>query len=296
MKVIVCLLSLAFLCSCSFGSKALKSASEQSIKAFAQVGKSTNCDILRKFKDPQLKSEVSNGKYAYTYNYMEMDMSSLYGSGFSSSSKIKIIDQGDFKGKSVIFIFDENNVLADFYIFFGLSALPIISKYQFLDLPIEPEVEYVGNLSVEEFLEKIPIGMEKEAVFRAIGKPLYAFEYKGEEFFIFSRVSRREAIEKQDKKRVERSKDYTQLAGMILATGVAGDILQTAGSVLPVARNVKNTMEDIENTVEDVKDSRENGEKAWEHYYIELKDNSVVDRYSSRGVLLTDEEKSCLGK
>ena len=299
MKIIVCLLSLAFLCSCSFGSKTLKTTSEQSIKAFAQVGKSTNCDILRKFKGPQLKSEVSNGKYAYTYNYMEVDMSSLYGSGLSSqSSNVKIIEQGDFKGKSVIFIFDENNILADFYIFFGLSALPIMSKYQFLDLPVEPEVEHVGNLSAEELSEKIPIGMEKGALFRTIGKPLYSLEEQGEEIWVFSRVSRREAVEKQDRRQIERSKDYTKLAGMFLASGVGGDVLQAAGAALQVAEDVKDTMEDVENTMESAEDSTEDKEKEkeWEYYYIELKDNSVVDRYSSRGVRLTDEEKSCIGK
>ena len=167
---------------CAFNmSKALENETEESIRAFAVIGKTTYCDVLRKMKKPSYKFVRNNGEYGYFYYTASHNMSGLL-NPFSKATVTKT------KQRNVVFTF-RDKVLTR--IDFDVKANDITYKYKYVDLPLEPEFN-LYNASDAEFMNKIKIGMKKGAIFRLIGRPTMAIEEEGGKeswmFNVFKRV------------------------------------------------------------------------------------------------------------
>ena len=268
MRAFIYLLSVILLCSCSFGSKEMKNATEQSIKQLSQIGKSTNKDVLQKMKKPQFKTVCSNGKYMYSYTYTKINAFAGYKNLMSSPFSKTLILENDSYGntKAASFTFDNNNILTDIYIY-DVQASQIVSKYQFMDISIKPEIDSIRDLKDNDFLRKITIGMKKGMVFRIIGKPHFSVERNGEETWTFSKFNAREFVESMDEASVAASKDpiHAMTDGMF---------------------SLPSTGKKLDHIID----------RDFKSFNIVFKNDTVIDRYVSKAAELTAEEKSYIGK
>ena len=187
------------------------------------------------------------------YYYTEME--NLY-QGFTFSRTI-IHDGGNVNVNSFAFTF-ENNILSDINQY-NDEMNRVISKYHFMDIPIEPEIKNLKSLDDGEFLSKITVGMKKGTVFRVIGKPDHSHERDGREIWSFQGYNIKELLDAMDARQVEQSKNPLSVFMQI----------------------------------PDMVDGVQSGFEA-KSYTIILKDNTVVDRYISRNADLTPEEKACI--
>ena len=170
MKILVIMLAFT-LCSCTYfklinyafqdsPSLSIQNETEDSIKSFAIVGKTTNVDILRRFKKPRQKSEFSDGRFAYIYSYE-------YG----------IRGYIDTKIKYVTFTFSSDNILEkiDYIISHPLAHNKRVNKYDSFEDVFVNKDNFTGELNQLNY-NSIVIEETKAQVMRKCGVPTFAFE------------------------------------------------------------------------------------------------------------------------
>ena len=128
----------------------------QSLSQFAVPGKTTNIDILKKFKKPTYKFVRDDAKFSYRYFHLTANKKS---SGFFSG-----VAQVELEQKTASFVFDKNGILekftySEYFPYAGSITAPVIQ---------------IKNPSFEKKLyeySKLKIGDHSEKIYKNLGQP-----------------------------------------------------------------------------------------------------------------------------
>ncbi len=139
-------------------SETIGKETQQSLSQFAVPGRTTNIDILKKFKKPTGKLVRDDAKFSYIYSYWNTNTKSF---GFFSG-----VAQVELEQKTASFIFDKNGTLEKFIYTEGFPYA------HFTPTP----VTQTKNPSFEKILyeySKLKIGDHSKKIYKKLGNPLY---------------------------------------------------------------------------------------------------------------------------
>ncbi len=159
-------------------SDAIAGETEESIRKIALQGKTTNFDILKRFKKPTAKLEYSDSRFSYIYSYWDHDMKDL--GWFSGIAEMEV------EQKTATFIFKSSGVLEEFL--FDDKFQSPMSNYSSLDQNSNNKIKDVGF----DDYHHIKLGSSKGYLFRTLGKPTFDNKHQEKEYWSYSKPPFRE--------------------------------------------------------------------------------------------------------